>query len=119
MKHFLDQIDYPALRAAIRGFFGQEGRHAHAHDRFNQILRAHGGPEPEDITVARWPGHARYGARAGAENRGFLDPQLFATFGLPARLPASYRPGDPVPAGAEVARGDHVPLGHEPLSEPQ
>ena len=32
---------------------------------------------PEDITVARWPGHARYGERAGQENRGFLDAQLF------------------------------------------
>jgi uncharacterized protein len=42
VNHFLDQIDDPALRAAIKGFFGQEGRHAHAHDRFNQILRAQG-----------------------------------------------------------------------------
>jgi predicted metal-dependent hydrolase len=42
VKHVLDQIEDPALRAAIKGFFGQEGRHAHAHDRFNQILRAHG-----------------------------------------------------------------------------
>jgi uncharacterized protein len=42
VKHFLGQIEDPALRAAIKGFFGQEGRHAHAHDRFNQILRAHG-----------------------------------------------------------------------------
>src|SRR5215813_7055265 len=42
VKHFLDRIDDPALRAAIKGFFGQEGRHAHAHDRFNAILRGHG-----------------------------------------------------------------------------
>jgi predicted metal-dependent hydrolase len=42
VKHFLDQIDDPALRAQIRGFFGQEGRHARAHDEFNQILRAQG-----------------------------------------------------------------------------
>lgn len=42
VKHFLDQIDDPVLRAAIKGFFGQEGRHAHAHDRFNAILRAQG-----------------------------------------------------------------------------
>jgi len=42
VKHFLDQIDDPALRAAIKGFFGQEGRHAHAHDEFNAILRAQG-----------------------------------------------------------------------------
>lgn len=42
VKHFLEQIDDPALRAAIKGFFGQEGRHAHAHDRFNAVLRAQG-----------------------------------------------------------------------------
>src|SRR5215510_612662 len=42
VKHFLDQIEDPELRAAIKGFFGQEGRHAHAHDRFNAILRAQG-----------------------------------------------------------------------------
>jgi predicted metal-dependent hydrolase len=32
----------PELRAAIKGFFGQEGRHARAHDQFNAILRAQG-----------------------------------------------------------------------------
>jgi predicted metal-dependent hydrolase len=42
VKRFQDRIEDPALRAAIKGFFGQEGRHAHAHDRFNAILRAHG-----------------------------------------------------------------------------
>lgn len=31
---------------------------------------------PENITVARWPGHARYGERAGEENPEFLDPGL-------------------------------------------
>lgn len=34
---------------------------------------------PEDITVARWPGHARYGTRAGQENRAFLDASVFQT----------------------------------------
>jgi predicted metal-dependent hydrolase len=42
VNQFRDQIDDPALRAAIKGFFGQEGRHAHAHDEFNAILRAQG-----------------------------------------------------------------------------
>jgi len=32
---------------------------------------------PEDITVAKWPSHARYGERAGKENAGFLDANLF------------------------------------------
>lgn len=34
---------------------------------------------PEDITVARWPTHARYGVRAGRDNDAFLDPKLFQT----------------------------------------
>jgi uncharacterized protein YecE (DUF72 family) len=31
---------------------------------------------PEEITVARWPGHARYGPRAGLPNAHFLDAPL-------------------------------------------
>lgn len=31
---------------------------------------------PEDITVAHWPRHARYGTRAGKENEHFLDANL-------------------------------------------
>jgi len=42
VKHYLDQIDDPILRGQVKAFFGQEGRHAHAHDRFNQILRDQG-----------------------------------------------------------------------------
>lgn len=32
---------------------------------------------PEDITVPIWPRHARYGERAGLENKAFLDAALF------------------------------------------
>ncbi len=39
---YLDQLDDPQLRADVRAFFSQEGRHAHAHDRFNQVLRDQG-----------------------------------------------------------------------------
>lgn len=42
VNRFLDQIEDPQLRADVRGFFGQEGRHAHAHDRLNATLRAQG-----------------------------------------------------------------------------
>jgi predicted metal-dependent hydrolase len=43
VKHYLDRIaDDPELVARVRGFFGQEGRHASAHDDFNQILREQG-----------------------------------------------------------------------------
>jgi RNA polymerase sigma-70 factor, ECF subfamily len=48
----------------------------------------------------------------------FFDPKLFATFGLPARLPVGYRPGDPVPDDADVALGDHAPLGHPQVAAP-
>jgi uncharacterized protein YecE (DUF72 family) len=34
---------------------------------------------PEEITVAKWPKHARYGERAGRENAGFLDAGMFAS----------------------------------------
>lgn len=42
VKAFLDRIEDPELRAQIKAFFGQEGRHAAAHDDFNAILRAQG-----------------------------------------------------------------------------
>ena len=42
VNHFADQVTDPELRAQIKAFFGQEGRHAHAHDEFNEVMRAHG-----------------------------------------------------------------------------
>jgi len=42
VKHFLEQVDDAELRAQIKGFFGQEGRHAREHDRFNEIMRRQG-----------------------------------------------------------------------------
>ena len=41
VRRFLDQVE-PELRAQAKGFFGQEGRHAHEHERFFAIIRAHG-----------------------------------------------------------------------------
>src|SRR5262249_45171417 len=35
---------------------------------------------PEDITVATWPTHARYGARGGETNAHFLDAGVFEQF---------------------------------------
>ena len=40
--YFLDQITDPALREAIKGFGGQEGRHAKAHEDYFDTLRAQG-----------------------------------------------------------------------------
>ena len=42
VKHYLDQIDDEGLKARVRGFFGQEGRHAKEHDTFNRILEEQG-----------------------------------------------------------------------------
>jgi uncharacterized protein len=42
VRHYLDQLDDPQLVAQVRGFFGQEGRHAQAHERFFDTLRAQG-----------------------------------------------------------------------------
>jgi predicted metal-dependent hydrolase len=40
--HYLDRLEDPALKAAIKGFGGQEGRHAKAHEDFFATLRAQG-----------------------------------------------------------------------------
>jgi uncharacterized protein len=42
VKHYLDQIQDPTLRAQVKAFFKQEGHHAKAHDDFNAVLRAQG-----------------------------------------------------------------------------
>ena len=33
VKHYADQIDDPELKAQIKGFYAQEGRHAHEHEK--------------------------------------------------------------------------------------
>jgi len=42
VKRYLDRVDDPELREQIRGFFGQEGRHAHEHERHAEMLEAQG-----------------------------------------------------------------------------
>lgn len=42
VKHYLDRIDDPDLRARVKAFFGQEGRHGHEHERYNRILEQQG-----------------------------------------------------------------------------
>lgn len=42
VRHYLDRIEDEELRARVRGFFGQEGRHAKEHDDFNRILESQG-----------------------------------------------------------------------------
>lgn len=43
VKHYLHRFAHdPDMQAQIKGFFGQEGRHAHEHERFFEILEAQG-----------------------------------------------------------------------------
>jgi uncharacterized protein len=42
VKKVLDRLDAPDLVQQARGFFGQEGRHAHAHEDFFATMRAQG-----------------------------------------------------------------------------
>ncbi len=42
VNHYLDQVQDPHLRAQIKGFFGQEGRHAKEHERQLRQLEEQG-----------------------------------------------------------------------------
>ena len=43
VKHYMDVIERdPELLARVRGFFGQEGRHGHEHERYNKLLEEQG-----------------------------------------------------------------------------
>ena len=77
VKRYLDRIDDPVLRAEVKGFFGQEGRHAHAHDEFNEVLRAQGYEIDQflgtykrlsDWIEARSPAKLRLAVTAAAEH---------------------------------------------------
>jgi predicted metal-dependent hydrolase len=42
VKHFEDRITDPELKGRIKGFYGQEGRHGHEHERLFKVLEAQG-----------------------------------------------------------------------------
>lgn len=42
VRHYLDEVRSPGLVQQVRGFFGQEGRHAQAHERLFDALRSQG-----------------------------------------------------------------------------
>jgi predicted metal-dependent hydrolase len=42
VHHYMDRIEDPVLREQVKGFSGQEGRHAQAHERFFEVLEAQG-----------------------------------------------------------------------------
>lgn len=48
---------------------------------------------PEDVTVARWPSHARYGKKAGLDNEHFLDADILTRLFLKRLEPHSHKVG--------------------------
>jgi predicted metal-dependent hydrolase len=52
--HFLDRIEDPSLRDAVKGFGNQEGRHARAHEDYFDTLRAHGYDIDRFLKVYGW-----------------------------------------------------------------
>lgn len=42
VHHYLDKLEDPELRKQVKGFFGQEGRHARAHEDFFECMEAQG-----------------------------------------------------------------------------
>jgi hypothetical protein len=58
VNHYLDRITDQELRAQVKAFFKQEGHHARAHDRLNDVTRAHGLPIDPFLTkyerISRW-----------------------------------------------------------------
>ncbi len=42
VRHYLKQLDDPALRARVRGFVGQEASHGNEHEQFFETLEAQG-----------------------------------------------------------------------------
>jgi uncharacterized protein len=58
VHHYADRIKDPTLRAQMKAFFKQEGHHARAHDRLNDVMRAHGYDIDRFLelyeTISRW-----------------------------------------------------------------
>lgn len=42
VMHYLPRIEDPELRAKVKGFAGQEARHARAHEDYNEVLKRQG-----------------------------------------------------------------------------
>lgn len=98
VNRHLDQIDDPELRERVKQFFGQEGEHANAHQRFFEILRAHGhdvdaflGPYRRiayDWIEPRFPAKLALSVTAAAEHF----TAVFAEHALETRFFEQYAP---------------------------
>jgi len=62
VRHFEKEVDDPALRAEIRAFYAQEGRHANAHERYFATLKEQG------YDIDPWIRAVRFLLRGGARS---------------------------------------------------
>lgn len=77
VRDLLPKVQDPALRRQVEGFFGQEGRHAHEHERYFEVLEAQGYRIEgflrrfrrfADLTTRWLPAPLRLAMTAGAEH---------------------------------------------------
>ena len=77
VKRYLDRIPEGELREQVKAFFKQEGKHASAHDDFNDVLREHGFDIERFLdryqAISRWfedrlPGKLNLAGTAAAEH---------------------------------------------------
>ena len=54
VRHYLDQLEDPKLRASVQAFFGQEGSHAREHQRTFEILESQGLDPKPFLRRYRW-----------------------------------------------------------------
>ncbi len=54
VRKYEDRIEDPELRRQIRAFYAQEGRHANAHERYFESMRAQGYSFERILDVAKW-----------------------------------------------------------------
>jgi len=97
VRDHLDRIDDPELRAQVKGFFGQEGRHAHEHERYFEVLEKQGYRVEIflrrfrkfiDLSNRLMPASLRLSMTAGAEH-------YTATFGVMALQDPAFLGSDP------------------------
>jgi predicted metal-dependent hydrolase len=77
VKRYYDALPEGELREQVRAFFKQEGKHASAHDDFNEVLREHGFEVEQFLAryaaISRWiedrlPGKLNLAGTAAAEH---------------------------------------------------